>query len=50
MHISDHCGQLPARTWRNTYLSDAILDLVAHSSRRIDLKGGTLRDKKKEEE
>ena len=27
---------------------DAILDRIVHSSHRIDLKGATLRDKKKE--
>ena len=43
-------SQLPVNAW-HTYLgdptlADAILDRVVHSSHRIDLKGGTLRDKK----
>lgn len=45
-------SQLPVKTW-HTYLddptlADAILDRIVHSSHRIDLKGGTLRDKKQE--
>ncbi len=45
-------SQLPVKTW-HTYLddptlADAILDRIVHSSHRIDLKGGTLRDKKKD--
>lgn len=45
-------SQLPVKAW-HTYLddptlADAILDRVVHSSHRIDLKGATLRDKKKE--
>ena len=45
-------SQLPVKAW-HTYLddptlADAILDRVVHSSHRIDLKGATLRDKKKD--
>lgn len=45
-------SQLPVKTW-HTYLddptlADAILDRIVHSSHRIDLKGGTLRDKKQD--
>ena len=41
-------SQLPVKAW-HTYLddptlADAILDRIVHSSHRIALKGGTLRD------
>ena len=43
-------SQLPVKAW-HTYLddptlADAILDRVVHSSHKIDLKGGSLRDKR----
>ena len=43
-------SQLPVKAW-HTYLddptlADAILDVIVHSSHRIELKGATLRDKK----
>jgi DNA replication protein DnaC len=46
-------SQLPVKAW-HTYLddptlADAILDRVVHSSHRMDLKGATLRDKKKDQ-
>jgi DNA replication protein DnaC len=46
-------SQLPVKAW-HTYLddptlADAILDRIVHSSHRIDLKGATLRDKKKDQ-
>ena len=45
-------SQLPVASWydylEEPTLADAILDRVVHSSHRIDLKGATLRDKKKE--
>ena len=44
-------SQLPVKAW-HTYLddptlADAILDRIVHSSHRINLKGGTLRDNKR---
>lgn len=45
-------SQLPVKAW-HTYLddptlADAILDRIVHSSHKIDLKGGSLRDKKQD--
>lgn len=45
-------GQLPVKAWHtyldNPTLADAILDRIVHSSHRIDLKGATLREKRKD--
>lgn len=45
-------SQLPVKAW-HTYLddptlADAILDRIVHSSHKIDLKGGSLRDRKQD--
>jgi DNA replication protein DnaC len=46
-------SQLPVKAWHtfldDPTLADAILDRIVHSSHRIDLKGATLRDKKKDQ-